>query len=543
MKLKKILTIIFSFIIIIFYSISASASGESVTDADIVASDTDSSVDISSDSYDEKKGIAIVRLTHTTDNGTKDVLRSGYAFFIGDETNTYLISCYDSVILTDAEQESIAASYGVEKDKLGTELELILKDDIVLSLSVINSSSSMDFAILKPDSSMHVSTSLRLCTEVNSVTEGTNVHTYDNDMQTVACNIEDWSEIDGIHYFRYTSDKAITKGMPLINEDGEVIGIVSSANKGNAEQHYAVWIDEITDVLDMLDISYNQEIALDISELEEAMKEYEELKPNKYTSDTWASCEAAYDQAAELIAEIDDGEINSYTQTEIDSITNGLNESMSSLEKAEISISTVIKAAIIIGVALLIIIILMIVMMIIKARGYKRQIKDEGKRSVMAKEALKLSGRITPGAINNNISNHMPVNRSLNSGGMDMLENPNTETTVLNSDVDLTVGIKDYPRTFPTLVRYKTGESVKINQNSFIIGSSQEMVDYCIRYNSNISRKHACIMRFEDGYYIQDLDTTNGTFVNDMKVNAGRYVKLVNGSIIKFADEEFLFEE
>ena len=50
-------------------------------------------------------------------------------------------------------------------------------------------------------------------------------------------------------------------------------------------------------------------------------------------------------------------------------------------------------------------------------------------------------------------------------------------------------------------------------------------------------------MKFEDGYYIQDLDTTNGTFVNEMRVMPGRYVKLVNGYTVRMAEEEFEFRQ
>lgn len=95
---------------------------------------------------------------------------------------------------------------------------------------------------------------------------------------------------------------------------------------------------------------------------------------------------------------------------------------------------------------------------------------------------------------------------------------------------------------YPTIVRYKTGETFVVNQNSYIIGSAADSVDYCITRSHSISRKHACIMKFEDGYYIQDLDTTNGTYVNDIRVMPGRYMKLDPGNIIRLAEEEFEYK-
>lgn len=49
-------------------------------------------------------------------------------------------------------------------------------------------------------------------------------------------------------------------------------------------------------------------------------------------------------------------------------------------------------------------------------------------------------------------------------------------------------------------------------------------------------------MKFEDGYYIQDLDTTNGTYVNDIRVMPERYMKLDPGNIIRLAEEEFEYK-
>jgi len=40
--------------------------------------------------------------------------------------------------------------------------------------------------------------------------------------------------------------------------------------------------------------------------------------------------------------------------------------------------------------------------------------------------------------------------------------------------------------------------------------------------NDSISRKHAVIEKGEDGYTIRDLGSTNGTYVNDVRVDSGR---------------------
>ena len=44
--------------------------------------------------------------------------------------------------------------------------------------------------------------------------------------------------------------------------------------------------------------------------------------------------------------------------------------------------------------------------------------------------------------------------------------------------------------------------------------------------DSLASRSHAVIQKIRDEFYIQDLHSTNGTFVNGKKIPAGDYVRL-----------------
>ena len=171
-------------------------------------------------------------------------------------------------------------------------------------------------------------------------------------------------------------------------------------------------------------------------------------------------------------------------------------------------------------------------------RGFERRLKEETDKAAIAMEALRAGDRITPGLIPNT------TNRSIGSlSGIPQINDSNYETTVLiEGALTDSTGFKEI-RINPILIRRKTGERISINQNSFVIGSIKDSVDYCISDNTNISRKHACIMKLEDGYYIQDMNTTNGTFVNDMRVMPERYIKLESGSVIRMAEEEFDYKE
>ena len=60
-------------------------------------------------------------------------------------------------------------------------------------------------------------------------------------------------------------------------------------------------------------------------------------------------------------------------------------------------------------------------------------------------------------------------------------------------------------------------KEIKIDQDEIIIGRDSEnevQID-----NVAVSREHAKIIKDSNSYYIQDLNSTNGTFVNGKKIN------------------------
>ena len=56
-----------------------------------------------------------------------------------------------------------------------------------------------------------------------------------------------------------------------------------------------------------------------------------------------------------------------------------------------------------------------------------------------------------------------------------------------------------------------------------------------------ISTFHAEIAYNEDAYYIEDLNSTNGTYLNDIPVNYKEKEKLSPGDVIRFADVRYRF--
>lgn len=89
------------------------------------------------------------------------------------------------------------------------------------------------------------------------------------------------------------------------------------------------------------------------------------------------------------------------------------------------------------------------------------------------------------------------------------------------------------------LIREKTGEKISISKEVFRLGKSARECDYTISDNTAISRKHAEIIKQENGYFIVDLGSTNKTYVDNVVVV--RHKQIVSGSKIRLANEEFTF--
>ena len=75
----------------------------------------------------------------------------------------------------------------------------------------------------------------------------------------------------------------------------------------------------------------------------------------------------------------------------------------------------------------------------------------------------------------------------------------------------------------------------------YIIGKSRRSSDY--RVSSNVvSRVHARINYENEEFTIEDLNSTNGTFVNDERLKPHEVKSIERGDVIKLADLEFVVE-
>ena len=85
-----------------------------------------------------------------------------------------------------------------------------------------------------------------------------------------------------------------------------------------------------------------------------------------------------------------------------------------------------------------------------------------------------------------------------------------------------------------------TAASMRIDKSIFMIGKQEGEVDGYIDAKS-VSRIHAKIEQVEGDYYIEDLNSTNGTYLNGELLEYHQKVKLQMRDRITFGIEEFIF--
>lgn len=81
---------------------------------------------------------------------------------------------------------------------------------------------------------------------------------------------------------------------------------------------------------------------------------------------------------------------------------------------------------------------------------------------------------------------------------------------------------------------------MQIEKIPFLIGSNKETCDGVI-VESVISRAHAKIIKKEEEYYIEDLESKNGTFLNGQILDFNKQAKLSLGDAISFANIGYRF--
>lgn len=138
--------------------------------------------------------------------------------------------------------------------------------------------------------------------------------------------------------------------------------------------------------------------------------------------------------------------------------------------------------------------------------------------------------------------NNTPSQPQFNLNNAANSRNPLNETTVLSpSPLEETVYL-GVSNSYPYLQSKKSEvtEEIVINKPNFIIGRLKSQVDY-ISQNNAVGKVHAEIISKDGRYFVKDLNSRNGTFVNGTRLAANTECEIKNNDKITFANSEYVF--
>lgn len=84
----------------------------------------------------------------------------------------------------------------------------------------------------------------------------------------------------------------------------------------------------------------------------------------------------------------------------------------------------------------------------------------------------------------------------------------------------------------------KQGKIIAIDRAVVLVGRSSDC-DNVINGSQKISRRHCCLVQVDNDYYVRDLGSMNGVWLNGDRVN--RDAKMSAGDRLSIGDVEFLF--
>ncbi len=93
---------------------------------------------------------------------------------------------------------------------------------------------------------------------------------------------------------------------------------------------------------------------------------------------------------------------------------------------------------------------------------------------------------------------------------------------------------------YPYIVRKSNGEKITVNTSDFSVGQGATS-NYVVTGNTAVSRNHARIVTRNGQYYIIDNQSTNGTYIDDVKLVPNMETEIVSGQKLRFANEEYEF--
>lgn len=475
-----------------------------------------SAVTTASPKVDEvKNSILQVVMTYQPDN--EDAVYSmGTCFLINSTTAVSCAHIFNATIDQnfDAALKKVYGADHVFNEKNIKKVEILVNGGVPVNASLRKINLIADYSIIKLDETVArptvtfgVSKDVKITQQVYTlgfpalISQDSVTYTTDQVAITgsTVSNITTTNGVDLITHNANISEG--NSGGPLVDELGQVVGVNIGAYIKDPSYFAATATDQVTALLDDLDIEYTQGGSTPAPTTETKDVEETTIKPTE----------------AQTTAE---------TTTDVGVGTTGGDNT---------------KMIIIIAIAVLAVIVIAVVVAIIILNSKKKK----GNQPPTGGPTTP-GGPVQPGGANRP-SQQPPYGGQQQQYNRPQYSEPTVpstegagETSVLNDGAGETTVLGNQTAGY-AMVRKRNNENIAINKPEFVIGKERRRVDYCISDNNSVSRAHAKIRVRAGRCYITDLGSTNCTYVNGVKLSPNQEVVLSKGDKIKISDEEFEF--
>lgn len=357
-------------------------------------------------------------------------------------------------------------------------------------------------------------------------------------------------------------------GGALTDQYGRVVGITSYGQREDGH-NYALPINQVKGYLVKYEVAYMEDVNVydapeeeteqdpegnsyqtDKEELYRTIKEaqliFEDGNDGVYTAESFRELELNLDYANKTY---EDSEAE---QRQIDEDNQNLQEAIDNLKKVEKKNTLVIVLIIVISVLVVAILVILIIFLV--SRGKKKKAATLERQRLKSLEQMNASRETAASTNSGKIRQdsypssqlYAQFDAKANASRMSadkVMPAMELGTKVLQTDMGTSILNADIQQqtSFGYLYHMADGESVAIYEGEFVVGKGFEDVSYRIDGNPNISRRHAMITRSYNDYYIEDLNSTNGTYVNGVKLVPGKKQILQMNDIILLGNEQLVF--
>lgn len=465
-------------------------------------------------------------------------MKSGSGFLIANkESATFIITNSSNVTNTPRQIKKFCKKNSIDIENMQpvNSIRVVITGDVTAEAEVVVKSAEKDYCVLSAANVVSQKESLKLGDGAGLAVNDL-VYAYGFPEQAdTAENTMQYSEIDVrsmqgavIQTEAYLENGAylahsapVMQGMaggPLLDADGYVVGVnCAQSPENDTGVAYALPIHEISAVLDNFSIYYGSRAVDEArAQLEAAYRECTDMQAaGGYKKASMEALAQALDAAEEMRSQEEPNAADLLNEAQL----------LYAARDAMVPKTKTITILILVFAALDVIMFIWMLILAVKNAQEKKQMEMQ---------------RVQPAVQDMGYARQQAQNAGMprpQSAGMQRVQNA-------------AYGTDDFRRPAPPpagrrlrIIRQKTGQTAVLNKNQFIVGKSQSLADFCLADNQTISRKHAMLFEENGGWYVDDLNSLNGTCVNGKKVVPGQAVRLNSGDEITLSDEAFLVQE